>query len=66
MKNTLTDINQELVGQSRMVYVVNGCGKQGSCDFQWCENGLQSDKQLQLADQYCCALIGYQSKLREY
>lgn len=40
MKNTLTDINQELVGQSRMVYVVNGCGKQGSCDFQWCENGL--------------------------
>lgn len=38
----LTRIYKELVGESRMVHVVNGGCKQSGCDFQRREHGLQS------------------------
>lgn len=36
----LTGVNEKLVGDPRMVHIMDGAGKDGSQDFQVCENGL--------------------------
>lgn len=36
----LTGVNEKLVGDARMVHIVDGACEDGSQDFQVCENGL--------------------------
>lgn len=41
----LTSINQELVGDAWMVYVMDGSGKDGSKNLQISENSLLLDRE---------------------
>lgn len=40
--NVLTGVYKKLVGETRMIDVMNRRGEQGCRDFKWCEDRLPS------------------------